>query len=110
MVESRNPILWVIICLFTFGIGSLYWLWKTKDEINSQGATIPPIWWVLAAIIPIIGWLVALFWLFKYSEGFAKFVKKDDSTIITLVMMIIFPIGVYVVQSELNKLAGAPAQ
>ena len=98
-IKSKNIFLVYFLSFFTFGIYSLVWTVKSKRDMNSLGAEIPTSWLL---IIPVVN----LFWLYKYAEGFAQNVKKDDSTMMWFVMSlfagIIMP---FVVQSELNKIS-----
>ena len=71
-IKRRSPILVLIYTFITFGIYGIYWFVKTKNELNRLGADIPSAWLM---IIPIISW----YWFYKYAEGFAKFVKKDNN-------------------------------
>ena len=48
--------------LVTFGIYSIVWFVKTKNELNSRGAGIPTAWLI---IVPIAGW----YFLFRYFQG-----------------------------------------
>ncbi len=99
MVEQRNPWLWLVLSFVTFGIAAIYWFVKTKTEINSLGAKIPTAWFL---IIPIVNF----YWVYKYAEGFVGFVKKGDSAILWFVILLFLgPIGLMVVQMELNKKA-----
>ncbi|MDO8240495.1 MAG: DUF4234 domain-containing protein [Candidatus Moranbacteria bacterium] len=103
MIKHRNIFLVYIFSFITFGIYALYWMVSTKNEINRLGANIPTAWLL---IIPIAN----LYWAYKYCEGFAKFVKKDDNTILWFILYIL--IGIImpaIVQSELNTLADAGA-
>jgi len=99
MVKERNIFLVYLFCIITFGIYGLYWAVKTKGEMNEQGANIPT---AILIIIPIAN----IYWLYKYAEGFATQIKKDDNTILWFLLFwfvgIIMPA---IVQMELNKLA-----
>ena len=44
MVKKRNPVLVVILILITVGLYGIYWIVKTKEEINSVGGEIPTAW------------------------------------------------------------------
>ncbi len=73
---------------------------STKNEINSKGASIPTAWLL---IVPIAN----IYFIYKYCEGFAVNVKKDNNTILWFILYIL--IGIImpaIVQSELNKIAG----
>jgi len=98
-ITKRNPILVIIFSVITFGIYAYYWLYKTKEEINSLGANIPTFWLI---IIPFIN----LYWIYKYCEGFSNYVKKDNNPILWFIVYILVPIiAIAIFQSELNELA-----
>jgi len=97
MVKQRNIVLVYIYSIITFGIYAIYWMVSTKEEINSMGASIPTAWLI---IVPIAN----IYWVYKYCEGFAVYVKKDNNTILWFVLYIL--VGIImpaIVQSELNK-------
>jgi hypothetical protein len=67
--------------------------------MNSLGAKIPTAWLI---IVPIAN----IYWMYKYCEGFALTVKKDDNTILWFILYLF--VGIImpaIVQIELNKLA-----
>jgi len=98
MIEKRNIILIYILGFLTLGIYFIYWMFKTKNEINELGADIPT---AILIIIPIAN----IYWLYKYSEGFSKYVKKDDTILWFLIFFLIRIVMPAIVQSELNDLA-----
>ncbi len=99
MVKYRNIVLVYIYTIITFGIYGIYWMVSTKEEINSKGAQIPTAWLL---IVPIAN----LYWIYKYCEGFAEKIKKDNNTLLWFVLYILLGIIMpAIVQSELNKLA-----
>ncbi|MFH1240165.1 MAG: carboxypeptidase regulatory-like domain-containing protein [Candidatus Diapherotrites archaeon] len=101
-IKYRNPILVILLTVVTLGIYGIYWMYKTKKEINSLGAKIPNI---ILLFIP----LIQLFFIYKYADGYAKFVKKDNKTIIWLLLFIFLsPIAVFLFQSELNNYSNNP--
>ena len=99
MIQKRDIVVVYLLSIITFGIYSIYWEVKTKEEINSLGADIPTAWLL---IIPIAN----IYWLYKYAEGFSTKVKKDNNGILWFILFwlsgIIMPA---IVQSELNKIA-----
>ncbi|MFW6450235.1 MAG: DUF4234 domain-containing protein [Nanoarchaeota archaeon] len=98
-IKKRNIVLVYIFMFITFGIYHIYWLVSTKNEINSLGAKIPTGWLL---IIPIAN----IFWIYKYSEGFATVLKKDNNTVLWFVLFLFISIIMpAMVQSQLNKLA-----
>jgi len=97
LYSKRNIILVYVIGFITFGIYFIYWLIKTKGEINSLGATIPTSW-LLA--IPIAN----IYRMYRYCEGFSVNLKRDINTILWfLVYILVAPVMPALVQSELNK-------
>ncbi len=99
MIKQRNIFLVYLFSFITFGIYALYWTVSTKGEMNRLGASIPTAWLL---IIPIAN----IYWTYKYCEGFAVHVKKDNNTILWFVLYLF--VGIImpaIIQSELNKLA-----
>jgi magnesium-transporting ATPase (P-type) len=98
-IKHRSPVAVIILFLLTFGIYAVYWTFKTRDEINSLGASIPTAWLIF---VPIANF----YFMYCYSEGFSLFVKKDNSAILWfLLFFFVSPVAVILVQIELNKLA-----
>lgn len=100
MVKNRNIFLVYLFSFITLGIYAVYWMVSTKNEINSRGAKIPTGWLL---IVPIAN----IYWVYKYCEGFAVNIKKDDNTLLWFIVYIL--VGIImpaIVQSELNKIAG----
>lgn len=98
-IKRRNPALVIIFSIITAGIYFLYWAVKTKEEIKLLGASIPTMWLI---IVPIGN----VYFLYKYCDGFAEYVKKDKfGPVWFLVALTIFPVFPVIVQIELNKLA-----
>lgn len=99
MVKKRNVFLVYFFSIITFGIYGIYWAVSTKNEFNSLGAQVPTAWLI---IVPIAN----IYWLYKYCEGFAVNVKKDNNTILWFILtMIVGIIMPAIVQVELNKIA-----
>ncbi len=100
-IKKRSPVAVIIFSIITFGIYAIYWIVKTKEEINSLGADIPTAWLI---IIPIANY----YFIFKYAEGYSTYVKKDNNAIIWfLVYFFVAPLFIILVQMDLNKLAEA---
>ena len=69
MPLSRRSLIKVYVFgIITLGIYFIFWLIKTKNEMNSLGAEIPTAWLL---IIPIAN----IYWLYRYAEGFSKFLQ-----------------------------------
>ena len=98
MVKKRNPVLVVILILITVGLYGIYWIVKTKEEINSVGGEIPTAWLL---IFPFAN----LYFLFRYVEGFSNYVRKDENPILWFVLWMFVPIiPVVLVQMDLNRI------
>ena len=99
MIQKRDILVVYLLSIITFGIYSIYWEVKTKDEINSLGADIPTAWLL---IVPIAN----IYWLYKYADAYANKVKKDNNGVLWFIVFwfvsIIMPA---IVQSDLNKIA-----
>mgnify|MGYP000386118106 CR=1 FL=1 len=100
MPLSRRSLIKVYVFgIITLGIYFIYWLIKTKNEMNSLGAEIPTAWLL---IIPIAN----IYWLYRYAEGFSKVIKKDNNPGLWFILFWLVPIIIpAIVQSELNKIA-----
>lgn len=99
MVKNRNIFLVYLFSFITLGIYAVYWMVSTKNEINSKGAKIPTGWLL---IVPIAN----IYWVYKYCEGFAVNIKKDDNAILWFIVYILVSVIMpAIVQSELNKIA-----
>jgi hypothetical protein len=101
-MKNRNIGTMILLTVVTFGIYFLVWSVKTAREMRSQGADIPN---SILIIIP----LANIWWTWKYSEGVEKVTAGKVSTILSFVLLYVAGfIGIYVVQNEFNKVAGAP--
>jgi len=101
--EKRSIGLTYLFIIITFGIYYIYWLYKTKEEMNREvNGNIPT---AILLIIPI----ASIYWLYKYTECFVTKVKGNDDTVLWFILFwFIGIITPFVVQSELNKLADNP--
>ena len=96
----------VLLTLFTFGIYSLVWHVKTKNEMNRAGTQIPTAWLLL---VPIANF----YWLWKWSDGAARFTGGTLSRgVVFILIMLLGIVGMGVVQNAVNKELDrvAPAQ
>jgi len=98
-ISRRSLIKVYVFGIITLGIYFIYWLVKTKNEMNSLGAEIPTVWLL---IIPIAN----IYWLYRYAEGFSKVIKKDNNPVLWFILFWLVPIIIpAIVQSEFNKIA-----
>jgi bacteriorhodopsin len=96
--EERNILLVYILSFVTLGIYFLYWMYKTKNELNELGANIPSF---ILYFIPIVN----IYWLYRYTEGWAYVTKKDDAILYFIVFLLVGIIMPYLVQRDLNEIA-----
>ena len=92
-----------LFIILTLGIYGLYWLYKTKIEIQENYNTNIPT--CIFMIIPILN----IYWLFRFTEAYVTKIRKKDE--VALWFIIFFLVGIimpYVVQKDLNNLADNP--
>jgi len=98
-MKKRNPIMVILLSIITFSIYTLVWLVKTKNEMNTKGATIPTAWLI---IIPLVNY----YWLWKFCEGVEQVTNKSMNAAISFLLVFFLGlIGMAIIQSELNKVA-----
>jgi hypothetical protein len=96
---KRSPVNVAVLGIVTIGIYYVYWLVKTKTELNQHGGQIPTAWML---IIPGVN----IYWLWKYAEGVDVATKQAVAKVTGfLLLWILAPIGAYMVQDALNKAA-----
>ncbi len=102
-MTQRNPGLVLLLSMFTFGIYSLIWFVKSKEEMNAQGAEIPTAWFL---IIPILN----LLWLWKFSQGVERVTRQGMSAGLAFALFLFLgPLGFVLTQINFNKVALGPA-
>lgn len=99
-MKKRSPVAVLLLPCITFSIYPLYWLVKTKGEMNKLGEKIPT---ALIWFIPIVG---QVWWLWKYSEGVEHVTcEKLNAPVVFLLCFLLGPIGQAIVQDSFNKTA-----
>ncbi|MEJ1178999.1 MULTISPECIES: DUF4234 domain-containing protein [unclassified Pseudarthrobacter] len=95
----------LLLPLVTFGIYSLVWSVKTKNEMNKYGTGIPTAWLLIVPIANIV-------WLWKYSVGVEVFTRRGMGRHAAFwLMLLLGTIGSAIVQHEFNrKVAPAPVK
>ena len=88
--------------MVTFGIYSLVWYVKTKNEMNSVARTDIPTAWLL--VLPIVSY----FWLWKFAVGVEATSGFSRAGAFWL-LLLLGPIGAAIVQDTLNTSNAAPA-
>lgn len=96
-MKQRSPIAVFLLPFVTFGIYSIVWQVKTKNEMNNLGATIPTAWLL---IVPFVN----IYWLWKYSEGVEKVTNAAITGVLAFVLQFLLgSIGSAILQNEFNK-------
>jgi hypothetical protein len=97
-MKNRNIVAVLVLFIITLGIYGLYWFIKTRRELVDRGASIPT---TILIIIPIAN----LYYLYMWSMGAAKVLKKENmfGYLLTILMLFISPIGALVAQNEFNS-------
>jgi uncharacterized membrane protein len=98
-IQERNIFLIYFLSIFTIGYYSLYWVVYTREDMIRLGAEIPKPWLI---IIPIAN----IYFIYKYCDGFSRYVKKDNNGILWFILYLFVGfIMPAIIQSELNKLS-----
>jgi hypothetical protein len=102
-IKYVEPIMLALLTIVTFGIYGLLWYINTKNQLNANGAQIPSAFYLF---IPGLN----VYWIWKFAEGL-EFVtaKKMEGMTTFLFLCFLGPIGMAVVQDNLNKLYGLTA-
>ncbi len=100
-MKHRSPAAPLLLPFITFGIYSIVWFVKTKNEMNRSGESIPTAWLL---IVPIAN----IYWLWKYAVG-VQGVSKDGMSrhAAFWLLFLLSIIGAAVVQSQFNKVASS---
>jgi hypothetical protein len=103
-MTKRSVVAVIVLTFITFGIYSLYWYVKTKNEMVARGASIPTGWLL---IIPIAN----IYWMWKWSEG-VEFVTrgKMSGAVSFLLVFLLGLIGVAIIQSAFNDVTDERGQ
>jgi hypothetical protein len=101
-MTRRSVLSVLILTIVTFGIYGLFWLVKTKDEMNERGASVPT---AILLIVP----LVNLYWMWKYAEGVEIVTdRRMSGPVAFLVLWLLGIIGMAILQSEYNRVEALP--
>ncbi|NVN00632.1 DUF4234 domain-containing protein [Arthrobacter sp. SDTb3-6] len=90
-----SPATPLLLPFVTFGIYSLVWQVKTKNEINALGQKVPTAW---LPIVPV----VSFWWMWKFSVGTERVSGLNRHGAFWL-LVLLGPIGAAVVQDQFNK-------
>ena len=102
IIRPRNLWLMLFLLVITLGFYAIYWLYKTKNELNRLGGTIPTF---ILFFIPIVN----LYFFYSYAKNFVNIVltRYEFSDIIPYFFFLtLLPgIAMFVFQYKLNKMA-----
>ncbi len=100
--KYRNLVATFLLSILTLGIYFIYWSKTTKDDLNELGGNIP------TTFLVIIPGAHIYFW-YKYSQAFVKYVlkSKSESNVLIYCIMASFvtPAGMLIMQGHYNNLA-----
>jgi Domain of unknown function (DUF4234) len=96
-MTKRSVVAVILLSFVTFGIYTLVWFVKTKNEMVRVGADIPTAWLL---IVPI----ASIYWSWKWAGGVEHVTRGKLSQVITFILMILLGvIGMAIIQAEFNK-------
>ncbi len=94
----------VFICIFTFGLYSIYWFYQTAKELKhvTQDAKAAPGLWTALFFIPP----AAIYSHYQYSKLYEKVCsEKLNKWVIFILWLVFAPAVWFLVQTDLNNLA-----
>ena len=113
MIKRRSVPGQVLLLIGTLGFYGIYWFFITAKEMHEhQGENITPAGnWTLLTMLPLLN--IYAYW--KYSQYLGRLNRdKYPPPVLTLLMLLpplgvfVSPIGMAIVQSELNRIADEP--
>lgn len=108
IVKKRNMLAQIGLMIITLGIYSIYWFYSTSEELKFLGKDdkASPALWTVLLFIPF----GCFYSFYKYSELYQKVSSDSLNLWILFLLWIVFSPAVwFIVQTELNKKATAPA-
>ena len=103
-IKRRNPFLVFLFSFITFGIYLLYWLYSTTKELKGNTKSAPEPWMVFLFLIPIINFVVAILFYWKYSKAINE-LTGFSNVLLFILWLLFWPVGMILSQIELNKKA-----
>lgn len=101
-MKQRSVPMVIILSLITLGIYGLIWYIQTRDEMKAKGIeTVHP----LLGLIPFVGPLILIYFLWQYSGGVEKVTNGKYSQVIAfLLLFLIGFIGIGIIQNAYNEI------
>jgi hypothetical protein len=104
IMKRRSPAAPLLLPFITFGIYSLVWLVKTKNEINLAARDKVPTAWLL--IVPFVN----IWWQWKFAVGAEQATNRSiDRHAAFWLLLLLGPLGALFVQIGLNAAIGSSA-
>jgi|HubBroStandDraft_5_1064220.scaffolds.fasta_scaffold709349_1 hypothetical protein len=96
-MTKRSVAAVIILSIITFGIYSIVWFVKTKDEMVRQGADVPTAWLM---IVPI----ASIYWMWKWAGGVERVTGSKFSQAVAFILVFLLGlIGMAIIQDAFNK-------
>ncbi len=104
-MKRRSPAAPLLLPLVTFGIYSLVWFVKTKNEMNLSAINKIPTAWL--AIVPI----ASIWWEWKFALGVEEATKNGLGRHAAFCLLLLLGgIGAAIVQNALNQATDSASQ
>lgn len=98
-MKQRSVAAVLLLPFITFGIYSIYWMVKTKGEMNNMGQSIPTAWLI---IVPIAN----IWWYWKYSEAVGNITNEKISGVLAFILLLLLGfIGQAIIQDSFNSIS-----
>lgn len=96
--KERKPWLMALLTLITGGLFGIYWLVVTARDL--PGGPNPKLLWLI--LIPAVNVIILIIFHLKLSRAINE--RTGFSYVVSFLMLFfLFPIGVYVIQDQINK-------
>jgi hypothetical protein len=101
-MTRRSALAVVVLTLVTFGLYVYMWLLKSREEMNLQGADVPP---AIQLVVPIVN----LRWMWRFCEGVERVTGgRLSAPVAAMLLLGCFPLGMAVIQHQLNRTHALP--
>jgi cytochrome bd-type quinol oxidase subunit 2 len=101
-MKQRSVPLVIILSLVTFGIYGIIWYVMTRNELKEKGIeTVHP----LLVLVPFVGGLIFIYFLWQYSAGVEKVTNGKYSQVVAFLLLVLIGfIGIGLVQNAYNEI------
>lgn len=105
-MTRRDVFLVIFYSIITCGIYSIYWFYRTTEELNQFEKNEPLQNYIVAILLSIVTCgIYGIYWMYKFYRKVDN-VTRENNCIINLVLSLFFSglVGMAIVQNSLNKL------